>query len=177
MNTVFQVDTSSLILRYWPHREFPEKGCANLFYRYFLYQMTRSQSLLSSDEENEIPKYTRGIYIEDGRECEDVFPTNWIQDDERTLRWPLEKKQAVLQYMVRQCVKPEDNWLRIRYKRHKLQSNELQVCKDYEFTDTESKNEGNQILISILYLSGVTFSYSGAIQTISYANMCAFRRL
>ena len=53
----------------------------------YLLSAAQSQGILSSNDENEVPRYTRGIHLENGGECNNMFPTNWIQVNSKTLRW------------------------------------------------------------------------------------------
>ena len=55
-------------------------------------------------------EWVKAAWHEDGEQVEGTFPSVWLEDDDKTLRWPPSKRHVGEAIAKRK--KPAENWLK-----------------------------------------------------------------
>ncbi|TDH05308.1 hypothetical protein EPR50_G00142120 [Perca flavescens] len=85
--------------------------------------------------------YARAVWVEHGKEVEGTAPDNWIDVDNKTIRWPKKgEKSAFLNKHP-----PQHDWMTFTLVKRKMTSVNICECDDYDMTsyveEEEQENE------------------------------------
>ncbi|KAG9267456.1 hypothetical protein AMEX_G18296 [Astyanax mexicanus] len=87
--------------------------------------------------------YTRAVWKEGEQEEEGVVPDNWIDRNNRTVRWPL-MSATKIERALRDKINPQDDWMMYPLIKIKITSAKRCECNNYNLTSQAEEDDDDE---------------------------------
>ncbi|XP_059424635.1 uncharacterized protein LOC132158931 [Carassius carassius] len=81
--------------------------------------------------------YARAVWVENGKQMEGVLPLNWIDTENKVVRWPLKNMSVAHKHLLQ----PQEDWLSFEFVKVKVTSVSRQECEKYNYTSAQTEEE------------------------------------